>query len=127
MTKKRKLWIPIVSIVLVAALVGGHCHLEGQHRQSGGGLSGVQYLRLPIGVTPPPSAVTSPPARCRMWPPAGQLIQSINVNAGDTVSAGDVLMVYDTTSFQLTLQIRSGQNCGAGEQHTPGHSEYHQV
>lgn len=32
------------------------------------------------------------------------LINSINVKEGDQVAAGDVLMVYDTTSFQLTLQ-----------------------
>ena len=32
------------------------------------------------------------------------LISSINVKEGDEVKAGDVLMVYDTTSFQLTLQ-----------------------
>lgn len=32
------------------------------------------------------------------------LINSINVKEGDQVTVGDVLMVYDTTSFQLTLQ-----------------------
>lgn len=32
------------------------------------------------------------------------LISSINVKEGDEVQPGDVLMVYDTTSFQLTLQ-----------------------
>ena len=32
------------------------------------------------------------------------LVQSINVQQGDTVKVGDVLMVYDTTSYQLTLQ-----------------------
>ena len=32
------------------------------------------------------------------------LIESVNVNEGDTVHVGDVLMVYDTTSYQLTLQ-----------------------
>ena len=32
------------------------------------------------------------------------LIERINVKEGDVVSKGDVLMVYDTTSFKLTLQ-----------------------
>lgn len=32
------------------------------------------------------------------------LISSINVKEGDEVQPGDVLMVYDTTTFQLTLQ-----------------------
>mgnify|MGYP002518945779 FL=1 len=32
------------------------------------------------------------------------LIESINVSEGDTVHVGDVLMVYDTTSYQLALQ-----------------------
>ena len=32
------------------------------------------------------------------------LVESINVSKGDTVHVGDVLMVYDTTSYQLTLQ-----------------------
>ncbi len=32
------------------------------------------------------------------------LISSINVKEGDEVKVGDVLMVYDTTTFQLTLQ-----------------------
>lgn len=104
MTKKRKLWIPILCVVLALALAGG----------------GVAIWRANVGkavdVYPvaniyetywgDTSTLSGNVSTGKVQNVALQdsLIQSINVEVGQAVSAGDVLMVYDTTSFELTLQ-----------------------
>ena len=104
MTKKRKLWIPIVSIVLVAALVGGAIAIWKVN--TGKAVEVYPVSNISDSYWGDSTTLSGNVSTGKVQNVALQdsLIQSINVSAGDTVSAGDVLMVYDTTSFQLTLQ-----------------------
>ena len=104
MSKKRKLWIPILAILLAAAIVAGGAAIWR-------GVAGKPVPVYPVmniydtywGDTTTLSGNVSTGA-VQNVPLREGLVQSVNVSAGDTVSAGDVLMVYDTTSLELTLQ-----------------------
>lgn len=104
MSKKRKLWIPIVAVVLAVAIA----------------VSGILVWRSksakPVDVFPVSSVYTTywgdsatlegnvSDGRIQHVPLREGLVESINVQEGQEVHVGDVLMVYDVTSFQLTLQ-----------------------
>lgn len=102
--KKRRIWIPILAVVLAAALVAGGVAIW---RSATGKAVAVYpvmniydtYWGDDISLSGNVSTGSVQNVALR-----DSLIESINVQVGDTVSAGDVLMVYDTTSFELTLQ-----------------------
>ena len=125
-SKKRRIWIPILAVVLAAALVAGGVAIW---RSATGKAVAVYpvmniydtYWGDDISLSGNVSTGSVQNVALR-----DSLIESINVQVGDTVSAGDVLMVYDTTSFELTPPVGPGQDCGAGEQHSadqPGHQQ----
>lgn len=104
MTKKRKLWIPILSIVLVAAIVGGAVAIWKVN--TGKAVEVYPVSNISDSYWGDSTTLSGNVSTGKVQNVALQdsLVESINVNVGDTVSAGDVLMVYDTTSFELTLQ-----------------------
>lgn len=102
--KKRRIWIPILSVVLAAGLVAGGVAIWR-------GATGQAVEVYPVmniydtywgdTITLDGNVSTGAVQNVAL---RDSLVESINVSAGDAVSAGDVLMVYDTTSFELTLQ-----------------------
>lgn len=104
MKKKRKIWIPVLACVLAAGIAAAAILVWRDRHAKQVDVYPVENLydtywgddfRLD-------GTVSSGKTQNVMMREG--LIQSINVSEGDTVAAGDVLMVYDTTSFQLTLQ-----------------------
>lgn len=104
MTKKRKLWIPILCVVLALALAGGGVAIWRANVGKAVDVYPVANIYETYwGDTSTLSGNVST-GKVQNVTLQDSLIQSIEVEVGQDVSAGDVLMVYDTTSFELTLQ-----------------------
>lgn len=104
MKKKRKIWIPILAVVLIAAIAAAAVFVWRGRNSKVVDVYPVSNLYDTYwGDTSTLDGNVSS-GKVQTVPMREGLIQSINVSEGDTVSPGDVLMVYDTTSFQLTLQ-----------------------
>lgn len=104
MTKKRKLWIPILAVLLAAAMVAGGIAIWKANTGKAVDVYPVSNIYETYWGDNTTLSGNVSTGKVQNVALQDSLIQSINVNVGDTVSAGDVLLVYDTTSFQLTLQ-----------------------
>ncbi len=104
MKKVRKIVISVVCCVLVAALiVGGIVFWRSKNAKS---VEVYPVSNLTSSYWGDSTQLTGNVSTGKMQnvPLKDSLVESINVSEGDTVHVGDVLMVYDTTSYQLTLQ-----------------------
>lgn len=109
MKKTRKILISVIAIVLAAGIaVGGVLIWKNSHTTAVDVFPVMSVYETYWGdTTTLDGNVTT--GKVQNVPLRDSLIESINVAAGDTVEAGDVLMVYDTTSFDLTLQMDRAQ------------------
>lgn len=109
MKKARKILIAVVAVVLAAALiVGGVLVWQDRHAKAVDvfPVSTVYDTYWGDNTTLDGTVTTGKMQNILL---RESLIESINVQVGDTVEPGDVLMVYDTTSFDLTLQMDKAQ------------------
>lgn len=104
MTKKRKLWIPILCLVLAAAMVAGGVAIWRFNTGKAVDVYPVSNIADSYWGDSTTLSGNVSTGKVQNVTLKEGLVESINVSAGDTVSAGDVLMVYDTTSFELALQ-----------------------
>ncbi len=104
MSKIRKLVMPIVIVVVIlAAIVAGILLWQTKHAKAVDVYPVSNIYQTYWGDDTSLSGTVSTGKQQNITLKES-LINSINVKEGDQVTAGDVLMVYDTTSFQLTLQ-----------------------
>lgn len=105
MKKTRKLLIAMIAVLLAVLIaVGGVVIWKNNHVKSVDVFPVMSVYETYWGdTTTLDGTVTT--GKVQNVPLRESLVQSINVAVGDTVSEGDVLMVYDTTSFDLTLQM----------------------
>lgn len=104
MTKKRKLWIPIVIVLAVIAIAVAALFVWRSKNSGSVDVYAVSDLYYSYwGDSTQLDGVVSAGKAQTVTLQSG-LLESVNVSEGDQVEKGDVLMVYDTTSFQLTLQ-----------------------
>ena len=104
MKKVRKIVISVVCCVLVVALiVGGIVFWRSKNAKS---VEVYPVSNLTSSYWGDSTQLTGnvSTGKVQNVPLKDSLIESVNVSEGDTVHVGDVLMVYDTTSYQLTLQ-----------------------
>ena len=127
MKKVRKIVISVVCCVLVAALiVGGIVFWRSKNAKS---VEVYPVSNLTSSYWGDSTQLTGNVSTGKMQnvPLKDSLVESINVSEGDTVHVGDVLMVYDTTSYQLTLQSRQIPHCGAGNPDRPDQPGHQQI
>ena len=104
MNKTRKIIISVVAaVVVVAAIIGGILLWQSKHAKAVEvyPMANLYQTYWADEKTMDGNVTTG---KLQTVTLKDSLISSINVKEGDEVQPGDVLMVYDTTTFQLTLQ-----------------------
>ena len=103
--KKRRIWVWIVLVVVAAALVGGWLYL----RHLGEQLTKVTYSTHTVDYGTVARAITgsgrlAPFDSENVEAEANIKIESVKVRAGDAVSAGDLLLTYDTEAISDRIE-----------------------
>lgn len=103
--KKRRIWVWIVLVVVAAALVGGWLYL----RHLGEQLTKVTYQTHTVDYGTVARAITgsgrlAPFDTENVEAEANIKIESVKVRAGDAVSAGDLLLTYDTEAISDRIE-----------------------
>ena len=100
--KKKKIWIPIVSLVLVAAL-GTGLALPGMGGKTVGVYDSNQLTMTYWGDEKTSSGPVTTDKLQTVFLSATQEVTKVNVQQGQKVKKGTVLLTYDTTLSQLSL------------------------
>ena len=98
----------LIAVVLVAALVVGYLIYRASHGGTADVYQVSEIADTGYGDSHELSGVVSEGSVENIAMREG-LVQSISVKEGDTVQAGDLLMTYDTASYQLTIDADQAQ------------------
>ena len=105
MKKRKKIWIPIVSVLLVAAVGGGLALYFTQRPKAAVGVYDINQLSVMNywGDEKTSSGSVSTDQLQTVYLSATQEVTEIHVQEGQKVTKGTTLLTYDTTLSQLSL------------------------
>lgn len=109
--KKRKLWIPIVAVLLVAAVAAGYLLAPRLPKTEAAvfPVTMVGYTDLYSGISESYGMVTTDKVQ-PLYVSDTQTVTEILVYPGQTVKKGDVLFTYDTTLSDLAIERKDLAN-----------------
>jgi len=114
MMKRRKFLIPVVLVALVVAGVLGYRSFRANSASAASDVQTAAVERSSVDVTVSAAGVLEAPQSASLtWLTSG-IVQDVNVNVGDVVHAGDVLMELqagslDPTVIQARVDLASAQ------------------
>lgn len=104
MGKHKKIWIPIVSVVLVGALVAGIVLMTGKKKKPVDVYSVDNFSYQNFGGGNQMEGVVKTDKLQSVYISATQEVTEVYVQEGQQVSKGDPILAYDTTLTELSLK-----------------------